>query len=156
MTLPAEVRVTDEVSREALDHLLEGLRSFGLNPSRGTVARRRGISDVPWLVWVALSLQPFLNTLVQRGADDVYTKLKELVSNALSRRHEQSATVMVLQDTVTGLELLLESDLPAGAYRQLSRLDLSAIPKGRVHYDRERREWICERDERDQQNRSQG
>jgi len=55
--------------------------------------------------------------------------------------------VLVLQDTTTRLQVVLEADLPVEAYRQLISLDLAAIRHGPLHYDRQRSEWRSELDE---------
>ena len=48
---------------------------------------------------------------------------------------------LVLQDTATGLQVVLEPDLPIEAYRQLVTLDLSSLHGGPARYDRSRNAW---------------
>ena len=43
--------------------------------------------------------------------------------------------------------VVLEADLPAEAYRQLTALDLSRFSHGPVHYDLGRGRWRAELDE---------
>jgi hypothetical protein len=54
---------------------------------------------------------------------------------------------LVLQDTATRLQIVLEPDLAADAYEALLSLDLSKFQKGPLHYDRYRGRWRSELDE---------
>jgi len=51
---------------------------------------------------------------------------------------------MVLQDTASGLRLVLDPDLPAEGCQQLLALGLSQYRLGPLHYDRAQRRWRCE------------
>jgi hypothetical protein len=53
----------------------------------------------------------------------------------------------VLLDRGTGRQIVLEADLPAEAYRQLTALDLSQFSTGPVHYDLARGRRRAELDE---------
>ena len=55
--------------------------------------------------------------------------------------------VLVLQDTLTGVQVVLEPDLPAESYQQLLSFDLSSVRHGPLHYDVHRRRWRSELDE---------
>lgn len=148
--LTAEVQVAADLPDDDRHQLIDDLRSLGLNPTTKTALLHRGVSDiVPWLVLIALPLQPFLNTLVEKLASDTYTGLKALVVRVFRHRHEpeDGTRVLILEDTVTGVQVVLEPDLPAEGYHQLQRLDLSTITRGPLRYDRSKREWRCEFDE---------
>ena len=54
---------------------------------------------------------------------------------------------LVLQDTSSGPQVVLEADLPDAAYQRLVGLDLSRFRLGPLHYDRRRRHWRSELDE---------
>ena len=54
---------------------------------------------------------------------------------------------LVLQDTASGLRVVLEADLPDTAYQQLIGLDLAKFQLGPLHYDRQQRRWRSELDE---------
>lgn len=45
------------------------------------------------------------------------------------------------------LRIVLEADLPQGAYEQLAALDLSRFTVGPLHYDRALGRWRSELDE---------
>lgn len=55
--------------------------------------------------------------------------------------------MLVLQDTATRLQVVLEVNLPPTAYEQLCALDLSTFPQGPLHYDRHQARWCTELDE---------
>jgi hypothetical protein len=55
--------------------------------------------------------------------------------------------MLVLQDAATGVQVVIEPDLPDESYQQLLALDLSTIRHGPVHYDRHQRRWRSELDE---------
>ncbi len=54
---------------------------------------------------------------------------------------------MVLQDTATGLQIVLDQALPDEGYQQLLNLDMSQFRLGPVHYDQVQRRWRSELDE---------
>lgn len=152
VVLPAEVLVAADVPDEDHDQLIDDLRSLGLDPTARRALRRRGISDIPpWVVFIALPLQPFLNALIENLAGDAYQRLKASIVRVFRHRHElgteAGARVVVLADTVTGVQVVLEPDLPAKSYQQLLRFDLSTITRGPVRYDRGEGRWRCELDE---------
>jgi len=148
MTLPVAVHVTPDVSPEDADQLLHDIHALGLDPTLKAVPTRRGVSDLLWLVLLALPVKPFLEHLTQKFADDAYAQLKALVGKALHRQREQQKDrrVLVLEDDAKRLQVELESDLPLEAYRQLFEVSLSST-QGRLHYDRSRKEWRAEPDE---------
>jgi hypothetical protein len=67
-------------------------------------------------------------------------------TEAEAATHE-TKQIMVLQDTETGMHIVLEPDLPAESYRQLLSLDLTTVTRGPVHYDLARKRWRSELDE---------
>jgi hypothetical protein len=81
----------------------------------------------------------------------VPTTLKSAIGRLLGRDQEQPAAEqlrpLVLQDTASGLQVVLEADLPDAAYQQLVGLDLAKFQLGPLHYDRQQRRWRSELDE---------
>jgi len=153
MTAPVTVRVAADVPPEDLDQLLGDLRAIGLNPQLRPVATRRGVSDLPWLVLLALPMKLFFETLMQQLAGDAYLRLKTIAARVLHGQHgsEDNRRVLVLEDTTTGLLVMLEPDLPPEAYQRLFHTDLSAFARGPLHYDRSRQQWRSELDEWERQ-----
>lgn len=113
--------------------------------------RRRSLADFAWLVLASLPLQHFFARLAEDAADDLHIPLKTLADRLL-RRHAEAKPkpVMVLRDELTGIQVVLEPDLPQESYRQLLSLDLDSV-HGTLHYDLQRRRWRSELDEYDQQ-----
>jgi len=103
---------------------------------------QRTLNGAEWLVLAMLPLQAFLSGLGAKLAEDVHCGLKDVVGRILGRSSPgRRERVLVLQDPATGLEVVLEPDLPIEAYRRLVTLDLSAIRGGPVRYDRSRDAW---------------
>jgi hypothetical protein len=109
--------------------------------------RRRSLADFAWLVLASLPLQHFFARLAEDAADDAHIRLKTLADQLL-RRHADAKPkpVMVLRDDLTGIQVVLEPDLPQESYRQLLSLDLASV-RGPLHYDLQRRRWRSELDE---------
>jgi hypothetical protein len=106
------------------------------------VPTQRSLNGVEWLVLAMLPLQAFLSGLGSKLAEDAYHGLKDVVGRILRRSNPgRRERALVLQDTATGLQVVLEPDLPIEGYRRLVTLDLSAFHGGPVRYDRSRNAW---------------
>ena len=57
--------------------------------------------------------------------------------------------MLLLQDSTTGIQVVLEPDLPARAYQQLLSFDFATLHREPPHYDQHRRQWRSELDEAD-------
>jgi hypothetical protein len=147
--LDAHVLLDAEVPVDQERLLVDVFGRLGVTAHTRIVPPRRGVAELNWLVLVALPLQAFLGSVGTRFADDAYRGLKALVGRLVSPERPGPAgqRPMVLRDEATGLELVLEPDLPDDGYRQLFGLDLSQFQLGPVHYDRHQRRWRSERDE---------
>ncbi len=141
--------------------LLDVLADCGADARVETVAVRRGQSaTLTWIVLAALPLQAFLSALGGKAAEDSYAKLRGLVRRVAGARRthepappaEQEAPArgpapLILLDSDTGLQIVLDADLPSDAYRDLVALDLSQFSVGPLHYDQARHRWRSELDE---------
>jgi hypothetical protein len=140
--------------------LLDVLSECGADASLETIGVRRGESaTLTWIVLASLPLQAFLSGLGSKAAEDAYAKLRALVRRLANgrRRHEAappaeqklpaSPVPMILLDSDTGLQIVLEEDLPSDAYRELVAMDLSKFSFGPLHYDQARHRWRSELDE---------
>lgn len=147
--LEANVLLDAEVPADQERLLVDVFDQLGVAARTRIVPPRRGVTELNWLVLVALPLQAFLGAVGTKFADDAYRGLKALVGRLVAPDRAGPAVQrpMVLRDEATGLEVILESDLPDDGYRQLFGLDLSQFELGPVHYDRHRRRWRSERDE---------
>jgi hypothetical protein len=87
--------------------------------------------------------------VVKDFAADAHERLRALIVSCaeIDRGAESARRVLVLQDSTTGVQVVLEPDLPSQASQQLLRFDLTTIHRGPLHYDRHRRQWRSELDE---------
>jgi hypothetical protein len=147
--LKAEILVAASVSSDKEQALVQAFRDVGVSARTRVLPARRGGEQLQWLVLAALPLQAFLGALGSEVAKGTYEGLKRLVAVVIGGRLEQpgSSQVLVLEDSPSRLQIVLEADLPTDAYRQLVELDLSAIRQGPLHYDRQRSRWRSELDE---------
>ncbi|WP_369034848.1 MULTISPECIES: hypothetical protein [Streptomyces] len=103
---------------------------------------RRAVAELHWLLLVALPLHSFLGGLGSRLSDDLYRKLKETVR----RRPEPASAaeeprLIVLQDTDTGVRLLLGPESDAAALAGLRDLDLTRFRHTTLRYDPDAARW---------------
>ena len=110
---------------------------------------RRSLGDIAWFALVAVPLKPFYEQLAKDFATDAHCRLKTLTGKILGRTEKPTGSpqVLVLQDSTTGVQVVLEPDLPDEAFEQLLVFDLAAIRRGPLHYDRHRRQWRSELNE---------
>jgi hypothetical protein len=147
--LTAEVLVTAEVPAKQEQAIVEAFLAIGVTARSRVVPTRRGVGELQWLVLAVLPLHAFLQGVGAKLAEGTYQGLARLIATVVGNRSgtSRSDRVMVLEDLTTRLQILLEADLPTDAYRQLVTLDLSAIQRGPLHYDRHRGRWRSELDE---------
>jgi hypothetical protein len=128
---------------------LAGARRLGRNElGTGAADGRTGLA-------VSGAGLAFLAALGSKLADDGYAQVRALVKRLAARPGtlgnsqpgSRPPAPLVLVDRRTGLQIVLEADLPAAAYQQLTALDLSQFSAGPVHYDLARGRWRAELDE---------
>jgi hypothetical protein len=149
-SLPADLFADEQLAAERADLIADALTALGVSVRVEILPRRRSASDLQWIVLAALPLQAFLTSIGGKIADDAYKDFQDAVCKLFHRKHaaQQSATrPMVLQDTDSGLRIVLDQDLPAEGYQKLLGLDLSRFRVGPLHYDRVQRRWRSELDE---------
>jgi hypothetical protein len=146
--LEADVLVDAEVSVDQERLVVDALAELGVRARTRIVPTRRGVGDLSWVVLVSLPLQAFLTSLGTTLAEQAQQGLRDLVARLVRKDRTASAghgqRPMVLRDVATGLQVVLEPDLPAEGYRQLLGLDLSQFQVGPVHYDRFQGRWRSE------------
>lgn len=147
--LAADILVSSEVPAEQEAVIVDAFRAVDVTARTRMVPTRRGVEGLPWLVLATLPLQAFLTGLGVVMAEDVTQRMKRLVGRVLQTRraHPPASQLLVLQDVVTRLQVVLEPELPAEAYRALLALDLSQFRHGPLHYDRQLAKWRSELDE---------
>ncbi|MFD0507347.1 hypothetical protein ACFQ0G_40565 [Streptomyces chiangmaiensis] len=141
----------NEVDSKAASDLRDRCEQLGFVTAVRHTHHARDFGDIAWLVLAALPLQAFLDGLAGEAAGDSYRGIKRLVERLVPGRNRAPAdetsipasvtAPLVLQDWDSGLQVVLEADLPPEAYRQLVGLDLSAFRTGPVRYDKNLACW---------------
>jgi hypothetical protein len=149
--LSAEVFLDGRIPVDQERGLIDALAALGMRAQAKVVPARRGLGELHWLVLVSVPLQAFLSSVGSKLAEDAYQGLKRAVDRLLGHLQEQPAAEqprpLVLQDRASGLQIVLEANLPDAAYQQLVGLDLAQFQLGPLHYDRQQRRWRSELDE---------
>ncbi len=152
MPFRVDVLVVGQLTSDEAAELAQEFALVGLAAELREVPPRRALEDIAWIMLAAVPLKPFLDQLVKDSAADAYKRLKSLVGRVFRQRQISStepAKVLLLQDSKTGIHIVLEPDLSDEAYTKLLTFDLSTIRRGPLHYDRFRNEWRSESDEAD-------
>ncbi|MGA5508993.1 hypothetical protein [Streptomyces umbrinus] len=158
MAEPDRVRVDlvvdYRITREQEQPLTDALTALGFVPSTRVLPPRRVVEPLSWLILVSLPLHAFLTTVGNKAAEAAYHRLQNAVRNLRTPSPTTTATTppepsrpVVLQDPATGLRIVLDPDLPHGAYQQLLSLDLTRYRLGPLHYDHARSRWRSPLDE---------
>ncbi|MFF7726648.1 hypothetical protein [Streptomyces sp. NPDC008001] len=143
LPLTARVYVTEETGEERRKALTDGLAGLGLETHSATLGALRG-DPLTWLVLVVLPLSGFLQNVGQLLAQDACTALKRVLGGALRRSPGEPPVPpqpLLLEDERSAARIVIEADLPAGAYRQLLELDLEPCAGRTLSYDRARGRW---------------
>lgn len=151
-SMTAEVFLDGNVADADTGSLLNVFSTAGITAQVRTVPPRRDAVTLGWFVLAVLPLQAFLSAIGAKTAEDSYAKLRAAIRR-LTGHHEAGEPPvgqplpLVLQDSSTGLQIILEPGLPADAYRQLTALDLTRFRIGPLHYDQQQHRWRSELDE---------
>jgi hypothetical protein len=149
--MPSDSFLDEQMPPEQQDLITEAIAALGVSIQTVRIMpRRRSASDLQWLVLAALPLQAFLSGIGTDIANNAYESFQDAVRTLLRRKHPDlppATRPIVLQDTLTGLQIILDHDLPADGYQQLLTLDLSPFRLGPLHYDRAQTRWRSELDE---------
>lgn len=126
--------------------LVDSLAAFGFTVRVRVWPTSRAVGELHWLLLVALPLQAFLSGV----GEDLYRKLKEAVRGTLVRQREQDpGRSVVLQDTETGVRILLGADLDEEAFARLGALDWSRLRHVTLRYDATEARWSAVPEETD-------
>ncbi|PWI15367.1 hypothetical protein DI272_15230 [Streptomyces sp. Act143] len=134
-----DIYVTSGTPPAAEQPLVDAFTAPGVHVRVRAWPARRGTDALDWLFLVALPLHAFLGGFGGRLADDTYRRLREL-----TRRTPQapSAPPFVLQDTATGIRVVLGPEADEEAYRKLRSLDLSQFRYDTLRYDAAEARWV--------------
>lgn len=149
--------VADGVTAHDRELLADAMGALGVPVRPKPAPALRGTDTVTWVVLALLPLQAVLTSLGTKAGEDAWARLRKTVASITARRDTTaqepgpptgtSVAPLVLQDTATGIRILLEPDLPDSAYGALRELDLSRFRYGPLHYDREAQRWRSIADE---------
>lgn len=146
--LSAELLLSSDTTEQQVQDVVTTFSQFGIDARVRRTLNHRGSADLEWFVLAALPLQAFLSGLGAEAVKDFYAGLKRLVGRVPSPSLPVPNRVpLVLQDTRSGVRIVLEPDLPAQAYQLLLGLDLGHCRAGPLHYDRAAQRWRSELDE---------
>jgi hypothetical protein len=141
-SITADVLIRPGMSAADEYDVMQAFATIDVAATIRLVSPQRTLNGTQWLVLAVLPLQAFLSGLGSKLAEDVYQRLKDVVGRILRRSNPgRRDRTLVLQDTATGLQVVLEPDLPIKAYQQLVTLDLSALHGGLLRYDRSSNAW---------------
>jgi len=138
----ADVYVGAREAPGAESRLVDALAALGFTVRVRVWPVRRAVTEVHWLFLVALPLQAFLGGMGSRFADDVYGKLKEALRRTPREPAPGPERAVVLQDTETGVRILLGRELDDTAFDALRELDLTRLGNGTLRYDTTEARWI--------------
>ncbi|GHG50359.1 hypothetical protein [Streptomyces griseocarneus] len=131
--MDAELQFTEGVPEDQASAFEDKLRAAGFD-----IIRTRGglVEAVPWLVLISLPLQSFLSN----AGEDAYQALKKAVRDLIKPKIDAENSA-ILEDGLSGIQVILESDLPESAYQQLRELDFRQFSSGSLRYDRNKHLW---------------
>jgi hypothetical protein len=138
----ADVYVGAREAPGAESGLVDALAALGFTVRVKVWPVRRAMAEVHWLFLVALPLQAFLGGIGARFADDVYGKLKEALRRTPRESDPGRERAVVLQDTETGVRILLGRELDDSALDALRDLDLTGFGSGTLRYDTTEARWV--------------
>lgn len=142
-----EIIVDPQVTKEQEVLVTDALAALGFSSRTRVLAPRRGPEQLQWLVLASLPLHAFLSGIGSKIAEDGYRGLQSAIRRTLRRPEVPAPRPLVLQDSASGLQIVLDPDLPEDGYQQLIDLDLSRFRFGPVRYDRGERRWRSDLDE---------
>jgi hypothetical protein len=143
----AELIFDHGISEELAADLESSFRKLGFVTNARRRLAHRGPNELTWLMLAALPLQAFLSGIGSEAVKDLYAKTKKLSPSGKKTGTAAKQVPLVLQDTTTGLTIIMEADLPTDAIKKLVGLDLAGYRTGPLHYDRHQEKWRSELDE---------
>jgi hypothetical protein len=139
--------LSDRMTTEITDEIETEFRSLGLVPTVRLLRTRRS-AELSWMILATLPLASFLNALGSYVAEDTFRSLRRLLGRAGSRQDRAPAAAgprtLVLRDTESTTEVILDPDLSIEGYRALLASDLSVLSGTTMRYDPVRRSWVTD------------
>jgi hypothetical protein len=146
---PVTVLLDASVPRGDEAELKEALSDLGFAPTALDFPTVRGVEHLDAMALMMIPLEAFLKAAGTRLAAEAYAKFRSGLRRILNRQPEGAAKPLVLQDSETGIRVLMERDLPDEAYEAFRELDLTRFGRGPLSWDRSLRRWRSIADEAD-------
>ena len=131
--LPREIAAVEAVAQK------EGIRG-----SVRAAFFRKSLGDLPWVIYllapVLVFCSAFLKGAGQEAGRDTYQALRGLVERLYHARRNRHGGVIV-RDSDTFTEIVLQDDLPEEAYRQLAQMGPKRLEGGYWVWDSEQNRW---------------
>ncbi|NUP53656.1 MAG: hypothetical protein HOW97_40995 [Catenulispora sp.] len=123
--------------------LREALAEAGFDVFAQDLPTVRGLENLDAIALLMIPLHSFLTAAGEHLAADAYGRFKSGIRRLLHRpaKDESRPAPLIVQDTATGLKIVMERDLPDEAYEALRTLDLTTFTAGPVDWDRARNRW---------------
>jgi hypothetical protein len=144
-TLAADVAIYGGARPDDETRVREALRELDVNARVQTATS--GTDRSSWVVLASLPTRMLFDNMAARRAD-VASQVRELVRRITERGDGSVPGLLMLQDTETGIQIVLWKDLPEIAFQSLPQVDLIRFTFGPVHYDVVAAAWRSPFDER--------
>jgi hypothetical protein len=144
MQLAVEVFISD-VSGEDVEGIRKFWQPMPVDLVVRSVSARRSY-DLIWTILIVLPWKAFLDKVFEEFATDSYRQVKKTLAQMIGQSPEpgEARKPVVIRDSASGIEIVLEHDLPPESLDLLMDLDLSSFRRGPLHYDRRRKRWRSE------------
>jgi hypothetical protein len=142
--LAADVAIYGRNEDEA--RVRDAFRDLDVNARVRTAAYGRD-SGSSWVVLASIPTRMLFENMAARGAG-MASQLRELVRRITVSEDGGSVGLLMLQDTETGIQVVLAPNLPDAALQSLPGIDLLGFTFGPVHYDAGTSAWRSLFDER--------
>lgn len=133
------------------DELTQALAAAGFAVTAKDLPAVRGVEMLNAVALMMIPLHAFLSAAGSKAGAEVWPLFKAGVRKILHRSSlvpmGEGGRPLVVQDTVTGLKIVMDRDLPDEAYEALRALDLTVFHQGPIDWDRAHRRWRSLADE---------
>jgi hypothetical protein len=144
-TLAADVAIYGGAGPDDETRVREALRELDVNARVQTATS--GTDRGSWVVLASLPTRMLFENMAARRAD-VASQIRDLIRRITVREDNSVVGLLMLQDTETGIQIVLSADLPEVAFGALPHVDLIHFTFGPVHYDVVAAAWRSLFDER--------
>ncbi|HST70380.1 MAG TPA: hypothetical protein VLI94_12075 [Solirubrobacterales bacterium] len=137
--MKVEVSMDVEASAAEVEAVAEIFRREGFDGPISADVERRSLGEIPFVIYVSISVTAFLTAFAAAAGKDAYDNLKRFIRDIRSARdgHDGSIVVEDREDHQDSTVLVLSADLPDEAFEALRALDLEAMKGAYLVWDRD-------------------